>query len=152
VGDLTIFFSFGSIYPPLALVVFVAMAAHCIMFQLILGRFVTITRKYELLHHCWKTVQQDSEAVSSLLTMALPVVTALAAPFWSFILFDMLSDEVGTGPATWILFALASCLLLFRITGMYVSLRYIRSYWRRLFDNNSIDGGEAEMTKLDLSS
>jgi hypothetical protein len=151
VGDLAIFFTFGSIYPPLALVVFVGFLSHCISYQLYLGRFVTIIRKYQQLAHCLKAAQQDSEAVSSLLTMALPAVTTLAALFWSFALFDILSDEVGIGSARWILFVLIGCLLVFRFTGVYVSLKYVRLMFKRVFNYDSAPDNhpEAEMTKLE---
>jgi hypothetical protein len=150
VGDIAIFFTFGSIYPPLALVVFVGILSQCVSQQLILGRLFTISGKYQKLLHGLRGLQQDSESVSSLLTMALPAVTELAAPFWSCVLFDILSDEIGMGPSAWILFVLTGCVLVFRLTGVYVSFKYIRMTTKHIFGEDSDDvHGEAEMTKLD---
>ena len=158
VGDIAIFLTFGSIYPPLAICVFIGIVSNTGLMHLMLGRFIVISRKYFQLLPFSDAIQRETAAVGSLVALSIPPVTVLATMFWSFFLFDIMGDDVGTKKAYWILFILPGCLLLTRIYSIisdyYHSHRvkkqvieYVGSFFvkdKRYRNNSDDDDGDED--------
>jgi hypothetical protein len=142
---LAIFFTFGSIYPPLALVVFVHILTNITIIQLYLGRFVVMTRRWPKLLRCIDSVQQEAEAISALVTLSLPTVTVLATPFWAFFLFDILGDDIGTYKALWIFLGFGASLVFIRVAILCAGKLHIDwSRWCGLNVKNKDGNDESE--------
>jgi uncharacterized membrane protein len=124
-GDIAIFLTFGSIYPPLAVVVFVSILSNTMLTQLSLGRFMVIAREMKNLLPFTEVIKRETAAVGSLIALSIPPVTILAAGFWSFFLFDIIGDEVGFRASIWIIFILPSCVLITRLI-LFIYYRVIR--------------------------
>jgi hypothetical protein len=144
VGDLAILLTFGSIYPPLAVVVCLSVLINSVSVQLVMGRFVSLAQSFsksmqtgvslpmpimgasEQEQRLWsyvEVIKRETAAVGSLIALSLAPITILAAVFWSFFLFDIYGDEMGTKRSLWILFVLPLCLLAIRLIGWLLNIK-----------------------------
>ena len=137
VGDLAIFLTFGTIYPPVAIAIAISIFLNTVHIQTVLGRFLTLTaslldstsigNSQELLEcgdkllEYVQVIMRESSKVGSLFALSMAPITVLATVFWSFFLFDILGSEIGTIKALWILFVLPC--VLFIVRGVVLAYR-----------------------------
>jgi hypothetical protein len=126
ITDIAIFFTFGTIFPPLAVVGFVSICLHTLTMDVSLGRMLWLARyHYPALHRAhrllkWKKenvdisnstvleeylkiMNKECHGASQLLSKSLLSLSYLLAMFWSLFLFDTLGDAVGAKEAIWII-------------------------------------------------
>jgi ABC-type multidrug transport system fused ATPase/permease subunit len=133
ITDVAIFFTFGTIFPPLAVVGFVSICLHTLTMDVTLGRMLWLARyHYPALHRAYQSQQKisDGETISQtfpktshstvlekyvkimnkechgasqLLSKSLLSISYLLAMFWSLFLYDILGDAVGAREAIWII-------------------------------------------------
>ena len=137
VGDLAVLMTFGSIFPPLALVIFVNMIVNTFLTQLMIGRFVFLSKSIDqnYLAPLVDFLNEECKDVGRLIFDSIPTIAFLATAFWSFALFDTLGDSVGTKQALWILIFMAFMpLWIYGIEHAWYSLREL--YARVLMEFN----------------
>jgi hypothetical protein len=156
VADLAILLTFGSIYPPLAVTIFICILVNSVMIQLSIGRFITLIRK-QADQSSWsvleETMKRETAAVGPFIIAAIPPITIPATIFWSFYLFDILGDEKGTKKAIWIIFILPGCQFLMEwLPVLYEKLiNFCHMNMKQTTNQSSsafITKRESEMTQL----
>jgi hypothetical protein len=143
VGDVAILLTFGSIYPPLAVVVCISLIMNSVTVQLVLGRFISLSQlslpesfsaclgRKELCRFS-DVIQRETAAVGALIALSVPPITILAALFWSFFLFDILGDEVGAKNAVWIVWVLEVCLIVIMLPLRFMKGQSINSLFQSI--------------------
>jgi Leucine-rich repeat (LRR) protein len=105
-SEFTVFITFGTIFPPLAIVVCYSLYVMTLFTQLIIGRIVIISRVQKELNHFIYQMNEECRNFRRLFIQAIPSISILASFFWGFFLFDILGDEIGSLKALWILFVM----------------------------------------------
>lgn len=105
VGDMAVLMTFGAIFPPLALVIFLNLIVNTFLTQLMIGRFIYLSKSLNqrYLLPLVEFLNDECKDVGRLIFDSIPTIAFLATAFWSFALFDTLGDSVGTRKAIWIL-------------------------------------------------
>jgi Leucine-rich repeat (LRR) protein len=105
-SEFTVFITFGTIFPPLAIVVCYSLYVMTLFTQLIIGRIVIISRVQKELNHFIYQMNEECRNFRRLFIQAIPSISILASFFWGFFLFDILGDEIGSLKTLWILFVM----------------------------------------------
>jgi hypothetical protein len=97
---LCILVSFGVVFPPMAVVVYLALMSHTYLNQYLIGSFV---EEAEAQSHygCIESVQADCDEVIKLLEHIGLLLIPFACLFHAFFVFDILGDETGWLRALW---------------------------------------------------
>jgi hypothetical protein len=130
VGDVAILLTFGSIFPPLAVVVGLSLVGNSMLSQLVIGRFLVIGQNLHsssILQKYIDVIKRETAAVGSLIALALAPITVLATLFWSFFLFDIIGDEIGATKALWVVLVLISCFALMKCVIKCQRIQTIRN-------------------------
>ncbi len=110
VGDAAVLMTFGTIFPPMAVVICITIGINSVIIQLMIGRFVSLsyydTQRY--LRPLVSFINNECKDIGKLLAVVLPTISILASSFWAFALFDCLGDKVGIHRALWIVIVVAS--------------------------------------------
>ncbi len=110
VGDAAVLMTFGTIFPPMAVVICITIGINSLIIQLMIGRFVSLsyydTQRY--LRPLVSFINNECKDIGKLLAVVLPTISILASSFWAFALFDCLGDKVGIHRALWIVIVVAS--------------------------------------------
>jgi hypothetical protein len=115
VGDLAILLTFGTIFPPLAVVIFISVMLHTVLTQVVVGRFITLAIPHKSTFAPFVTVlKRETATVGSLIALSIAPISVLATIFWSFFLFDIIGDDAGTTHSYWILLVMPILLILTR--------------------------------------
>ncbi len=110
VGDAAVLMTFGTIFPPMAVVICITIGINSVIIQLMIGRFVSLsyydTQRY--LRPLVSFINNECKDIGKLLSVVLPTISILASSFWAFALFDCLGDKVGIHRALWIVIGVGS--------------------------------------------
>jgi Leucine-rich repeat (LRR) protein len=125
VGDVAVLMTFGTIFPPIALVICLTIIVNSVVTQLMIGRFVTIafSKEQNYLQPIVKFIDSECKDIGKLLAGALPTMSVLASSFWAFALFDCLGDNVGLYRALWI--AIVVTLMPLWLYGLFLLLKSV---------------------------
>ncbi len=141
VGELAIFITFGSIYPPLAIVICFNVLLQMFAAQVALGRFLSLSAlpAYApcvsvLKGYVW-VIKRETASIGSLIALSLAPITTLATLFWSFFLYDIYGDEAQNMQALWVVFVLPIVLLVVRLGNIVVG--YCKIWWSGVLDEKS---------------
>jgi Leucine-rich repeat (LRR) protein len=106
-SEFTVFITFGAIFPPLAIAVCYTIFITTYFIQLMIGRFLFITKLQKELKIYITKVNEECCNFRRLFLQSIPSVSILASFFWGFFLFDILGDDVSSISASlWILFGM----------------------------------------------
>ena len=111
--DIAILLTFGTLFPPLAIVGCFTIFVRTIHMQIGLGRLAFLSNEQPSLIKLTKSLNDECVGISNLLmncVLALPLLLSIA---WSWFLFDIWGDVTGYNPAYTIFFCLPSIPLLF---------------------------------------
>lgn len=142
INDTAVLLTFGGVFPPISVVVVMAVSTRVAVMLLALGRMLTHAEerkmphvRLKLLHEC----QDVPEIFSSFLWFLLP----FAGCFYAFFIFDTLGAEVGWRSAIWapllmitLPILLWSCQRLCRVNFIRKGINFLRNMFR---SNNSIE-------------
>lgn len=106
ISEFTVFFTFGTIFPPLAVVVCYAIFITTYFIQLTIGRVIVISRIQHGLKRYMLRVDEECRNFRRLFLQSIPSISILASFFWGFFLFDILGDEISNLSSLWILFVM----------------------------------------------
>jgi hypothetical protein len=147
ITDIAIFFTFGTIFPPLAVVGFVSICLHTLTMDVSLGRMIWLARyRYPALHcnHCsainheliskstilesyLKIINKECHGASQLFSKSLLSLSYLLSIFWSLFLYDTLGDALGAKKAIWIIVLMGTFAGLLDLVNMLVRWRSKRA-------------------------
>jgi hypothetical protein len=107
VNFLAVLATFGVVFPPLAVVAFVAILSVTYTAQLYIGRFVTAASQcgsFDATNHgaqALQSLEHDCSGARAMFLKSLWIAAPFALLFYCFLLFDILGDEVGWEQAMW---------------------------------------------------
>jgi hypothetical protein len=102
INNIAILITFGAIFPPLAVVLCVALFIHTYVLQLQMGRFLVVNPSL-----CG-VVNAECRGMAELFASSVWLLAPVAAVFYSFFIFDTLGDQTGWRDAMWAI-AVMSC-------------------------------------------
>lgn len=112
VGDAAVLMTFGTIFPPMAVVICITIGINSVIMQVMIGRFVSLSYYHnntqEYLRPLVSFINNECKDIGKLLSVVLPTISILASSFWAFALFDCLGDKVGIHRALWIVIVVGS--------------------------------------------
>ncbi len=103
INIIAILMTFGAVFPPLAVMICIAMVSYTIYIKLIVGRMLTNAKTYDdttYQSHLHK-INSDCQGAGLLLFQSCSMLLFVSSLFYSFFLIDMLGDVVGWRPAIW---------------------------------------------------
>jgi Leucine-rich repeat (LRR) protein len=110
IGDLSIAFTFGVIFPPLFLIIFFAVLIELLSLQLSVGRLLHLFHAGSSSLKCiLLLLNQEFANFSQSLIKYMFWILQVSVFFWALSLFDTLGDEVGAVAAIWIVVLLCCC-------------------------------------------
>jgi hypothetical protein len=125
--DMAIMLTFGTMFPPLALVGCISILVYTIFLQLALGRLYTLSKlDRDNFQSYVENIREEWKGMSKLIISAFHTMRPLVLIFWSFFLFDTLGDSYGTTKAAWIFLIMA--LIPFTIVLLNALVRRWRKY------------------------
>lgn len=102
-GKISVFLTFGVVFPPLAIVLWITFVAETLVNTLLVGRFLTEIRDPILYCRFKQRLNRDFRGIADLLlTPLVRLLFPFVAIFYGFFVFDILGDEVGYSRAIWI--------------------------------------------------
>jgi hypothetical protein len=117
ISKLTVFLTFGVVFPPIAIVICVAFYSETYLNEIILGKYLSSIEDETLRVLCSLKLQRDSEGALDLLyTPTMRLVIPFTAFFYACFVFDIYGDAVGTNNALW-----AALLLIFLPLAVYLT-------------------------------
>jgi hypothetical protein len=110
VGDAAVLMTFGTIFPPMAVVICITIGINSVVTQLMIGRFISLSfcEEQSYLRPLVTFINNECKDIGRLLAVVLPTISFLASSFWAFALFDCLGDQVGLIKASWIVVVVAT--------------------------------------------
>jgi hypothetical protein len=124
VGDVAIFITFGSIYPPLAVAICISLLTHIFTAQIMLDRFLSLANSMKLdelkdrLNVYVEALKREATSCGSMIASSVAPTSGLGSIFWSFFLFDIFGDVASKSESPinsiWILFVLPVCVVMIR--------------------------------------
>jgi Leucine-rich repeat (LRR) protein len=113
VGDLSVAFTFGVMFPPLFLIILFSMFVDMMDLQLSIGRLLCLSVDYLFVPNLVKRkisiINEEFRNFTEVLRYYLYCVLHISVCFWGLSLFDTLGDEVGAVQAIWIAVFLFLC-------------------------------------------
>jgi hypothetical protein len=95
VGKISILMTFGVMFPPLAVVICVALVADTYTMQLMIGYFLTSISDEQTRRQCVLQLERDCQGVGEEQNYDSGLVILFAALFYAFFVFDIYGDAAG---------------------------------------------------------
>jgi uncharacterized membrane protein len=112
--DIAILLTFGTMFPPLAVVGCATIWLRTINIQLIIGRVVYLSKSQPYLLELCKELNEECVGISKMLINCLLSLPLLLAMSWSWFLFDIWGDVAGYYPAVlvWLILPMMAMVVL----------------------------------------
>ncbi len=119
VTQIAILLTFGVIFPPLAVIILVAIFSYSLFTQVVIGRFLSLAKGQPEYAHIQSTVAKELDGVNELFVKSFPLLFMFTGMFYALFLFDTLGDVQGARKSIWIaLVMMCIPIVLFVIGGM----------------------------------
>jgi hypothetical protein len=101
--DVAVMLTFGTVFPPLAVVGCITLLIRTYLEQLAIGRLFSLSLVQHKLIHVIKALNDECQGVSQLLITGLSSLAFIVTLFWAGFLFDIHGDEAGFRNSIWII-------------------------------------------------
>ncbi len=116
--DMAIMLTFGTMFPPLALVGCISVFFYTTFLQLSLGRIYSLARTDpENFQYYVDSIRDEWKGMSKWIVNAFHTTRPLVLIFWSFFLFDIYGDRYGSYQAAWIFLIMGAVPIMIMISN-----------------------------------
>lgn len=133
--------TFGVAFPPLMVVILVAVVIRTFTMQLLVGRVLQLSNNQQIN----ETLRAECSQLRCLYMNSIWVIVPVVTLFYAFILFDTLGDEVGWRAALWLPFTVLALPLFVYIVYRVVILSRTRIRQPAASANRTASVGDSQL-------